>query len=130
MIRRFRKGASAVEFALTLPVLTTLFAAIMEYGWLFWQQQAVLSAVRDGVRVGVATSQADDPESVAELRAEASSEGFGMARDGTQFRISSFNSRTSSADVGRFSPYFLERDAFFCGVYSFSGRAFLLKTQL
>jgi Flp pilus assembly protein TadG len=80
---RTRQGASAVEFALTLPVLTTLFAAVMEYGWMFWQQQAILNAVRDGVRVGVATSQADDPETVAEGRAETSVEGFGLACDGT-----------------------------------------------
>ena len=84
LFRHSRMGASAVEFALTLPTLTTLFAAIMEYGWLFWQQQAVLNAVRDGVRVGVATSQVDDPETIAEVRAEDSLEGFGMDCDGTQ----------------------------------------------
>ena len=67
-----------MEFALTLPVLLTLFSAIMEYGWLFWQQQAVLASVRDGVRVGVSTSQADDPETTAEARAETALEGFGL----------------------------------------------------
>lgn len=81
-LTRWREGASAVEFALTLPVLTTLFAAVMEYGWLFWQQQAVLNAVRDGVRVGVATAQANDPEGVAEARAEQTLIGFGMDCDG------------------------------------------------
>ena len=78
MSPRTRHGASAVEFALTLPVLATLFAAVMEYGWLFWQQQAVLASVRDGVRVGVSTSQADDPETTAEERAEIALEGFGL----------------------------------------------------
>jgi len=73
-----RRGGSAIEFALTLPVLVTMFAAIIEYGWFFLQQQAVLSGARDGVRYGVKIAQEADPATEAETRAELVIEGFGL----------------------------------------------------
>lgn len=57
MIRLFRrdreKGASAVEFALVLPLLLTLVFGIMETGWLFAQQVEVRNAAREGARMAV-----------------------------------------------------------------------------
>lgn len=78
MSPRLRRGASAIEFALTLPVVVTLFAAIMEYGWFFFQQQAILNGARDGVRFGVTVAQVDGPTTEAEDRAEMVIEGFGL----------------------------------------------------
>ena len=34
--RSLRRGASAIEFALTLPVMITIFSVIVEYGWYFF----------------------------------------------------------------------------------------------
>jgi Flp pilus assembly protein TadG len=57
MFRLFRrdreKGASAVEFAIVLPLLLTLVFGIMEAGWLFAQQVEVRNAAREGARLAV-----------------------------------------------------------------------------
>ena len=36
MMKSSRHGATAIEFALTLPLFVALVAAIMEYGWMFY----------------------------------------------------------------------------------------------
>ncbi len=59
MIARFRPrrrsddGASAVEFALVLPILLLLAFGIISYGTLFAQQLALNNGVRQGARVAV-----------------------------------------------------------------------------
>ncbi len=57
MFRLFRrdreKGASAVEFAIVVPLLLTLVFGIMEAGWLFAQQVEVRNAAREGARMAV-----------------------------------------------------------------------------
>jgi len=57
MFRLFRrdreKGASAVEFAIVLPLLVLLVFGIMEAGWLFAQQIEVRNAAREGARLAV-----------------------------------------------------------------------------
>jgi Flp pilus assembly protein TadG len=54
MIRRAReRGASAVEFALVLPIFVLLVFGIMEAGWLFAQQVEVRNAAREGARLAV-----------------------------------------------------------------------------
>ena len=49
--RRDEKGASAVEFALVLPVLLALLLGIIEFGFAFNNQISLQQAVREGVRV-------------------------------------------------------------------------------
>jgi hypothetical protein len=55
MFRLFRrdreKGASAVEFALVLPLFLTLVFGIVEAGWLFAQLNDVRHGVREGARL-------------------------------------------------------------------------------
>ena len=82
-----RRGGAAIEFALVLPVLLTLLFGILEYGWLFLQQANVLSAVREGVRLGVTYDTADDPEGIAEARVAEILSGYG------------FNTATASIDA-------------------------------
>lgn len=54
MFRRVReKGASAVEFAIILPLLLTLVFGIMESGWMFAQQVEIRNAAREGARLAV-----------------------------------------------------------------------------
>ena len=65
---RRRRGSNAVEFALILPILITLFAGIVEWGWTLNQQMMVVQAAREGARAGVATPRDDDPESAAQAR--------------------------------------------------------------
>lgn len=52
-LRPRRRGASAIEFALTLPLLAFFLMAVIEYGWYFWQLIAMTNAVRDALRVAV-----------------------------------------------------------------------------
>lgn len=73
-----RRGASAIEFALTLPVVIVIFSAIIEYGWVFFHQSAALGAVRDGVRLGVTYAPDDGPEAAAENRTRAVLSGYGL----------------------------------------------------
>ena len=39
-----RRGASALEFALTLPVVMAILAGILEYGWYLFQLSNVVHA--------------------------------------------------------------------------------------
>ncbi len=79
-IRGPRKGASAIEFALTVPFLFAVFSGIMEYGMVFFNQVGVINAVRDGARIAVS---ADDTEavSIAEARALEVLDEFGLTCD-------------------------------------------------
>jgi len=47
-----RRGGNAVEFALTMPVFAVLLLAAIEFGWLFYLNSAVNSAVVYGCRRG------------------------------------------------------------------------------
>lgn len=58
--RRRRSGAAAIEFALCLPIFLAIVFAIMEFGWVFFQQANVVAAVREGLRGAVPLAQEDD----------------------------------------------------------------------
>lgn len=47
------RGAELVEFALVLPVLLLVFAAIVDFALLFRSYEIVTNASREGARVGV-----------------------------------------------------------------------------
>jgi Flp pilus assembly protein TadG len=53
-MRRSRRGAQAVEFALSLPMLFVLLAGIADYGWYYSRSLSVVEAARDGARAGAA----------------------------------------------------------------------------
>ncbi|MDP2313337.1 MAG: TadE/TadG family type IV pilus assembly protein [Pseudomonadota bacterium] len=75
-----RRGGAALEFALVLPILLVLVVGIIEYGWLFLQQSNVLSAVREGTRLGVtyATDDSPDPPTAAEASVQARLTSYGF----------------------------------------------------
>lgn len=56
-MRRSRRGASAIEFALLLVPITLILGGIIEFGWLFLQSNTLLMAARTGARSGAAMSE-------------------------------------------------------------------------
>jgi len=50
---RTDRGASAVEFALTLPIFIILFIGIIEFGWYFFVQHTIQYATREGMRLAL-----------------------------------------------------------------------------
>lgn len=48
-----QRGASAVEFALILPILVLLFFGIVDFGLLIYDKQVITNATREGARAGI-----------------------------------------------------------------------------
>jgi len=59
MMRRLRRraggdrGAELIELAIVLPILLVVFAAIVDFGFLFQRYEVLTNAAREGARVGV-----------------------------------------------------------------------------
>ncbi len=47
------KGASAVEFALVLPVLMLILFGIIEFGFIIFDKAVITNASREGARAGI-----------------------------------------------------------------------------
>ena len=47
------KGASAVEFALVLPILTLIVFGIIEFGLILYDKAMITNASREGARAGI-----------------------------------------------------------------------------
>ena len=73
-----RRGSTAIEFALTLPVIFIIVAGILEYGWYLFQLSSVVHAVRDGTRIGVTVPLDEGPEAIAAEHARNVLEGLGV----------------------------------------------------
>ena len=56
--RKREEGASAVEFAIILPVLLLLLCGIIDFGVLFYDKQLIANASRVGARAGIARTSA------------------------------------------------------------------------
>lgn len=64
---RQRRGSSAVEFALTLPVFVLIIGMFADYGWVFFQKAMLDNAIHEGCRQGaVADPTRLDPHTVAD----------------------------------------------------------------
>jgi Flp pilus assembly protein TadG len=51
------KGASAVEFALVLPVLIVILFGIIEFGFIIYDKAVITNASREGARTGIVYRQ-------------------------------------------------------------------------
>ena len=49
------RGVAAVELAICLPILILLVCGSIEFGLLFYNQQVITNASREGVRAGIVT---------------------------------------------------------------------------
>jgi hypothetical protein len=50
---KWKRGSSAVEFALALPVFLILVIGIIEFGWYFFVQHTLQFATREGMRLAL-----------------------------------------------------------------------------
>lgn len=50
---RGERGASAVEFAIILPILLVLIFGIIEFGFAIYDKTMITNACRDGARAGI-----------------------------------------------------------------------------
>ncbi len=66
MRRQGEEGAAAVEFALVLPILVVLLLGMMEFGLVFYRQQVITNASREGARAGIIVG--DPRPTEAEIR--------------------------------------------------------------
>jgi len=53
MILKEQHGASAVEFAIILPLLVVLLFGLVEFGLLLYNQQVITNASREGARAAI-----------------------------------------------------------------------------
>lgn len=62
ILRRFQRntdGATAVEFALLMPVMMVCFGAIVEGARIYWNYQSAVSGVRDAARYAARITDRD-----------------------------------------------------------------------
>lgn len=53
LLLKSEKGQALVEFALVLPLLLALLCAIIDFGWLYYNQITLNNAAREGARFAV-----------------------------------------------------------------------------
>jgi Flp pilus assembly protein TadG len=60
------EGVAAVEFGLLLPLLIAVISAVIDYGYIFFIQNNLTNAAREGARAGITQEDEDDATSEAE----------------------------------------------------------------
>jgi len=83
-LRRTRRGATAIEFGLLLPVFAAILFGVFDYGWVFYQQANVVAATRESLRVAVTLPQSGTPAPDEEVITYARSQLQGMGFTTTQ----------------------------------------------
>lgn len=95
LIQQRKRGVSAVEVALLMPLVLIVLFALLEYGWMFLKAHQIQAAARHGARVGAveAASSADITAAVAQIMTDA---GLG----GSGYVVTIAPSEAASAPVG------------------------------
>ena len=76
---RTERGASAVEFAIILPVLLLVLGGIVDFGRYFFFQIQLTNAAREGARVAIAYPSPPDPTASINARVMAAAGGVPSA---------------------------------------------------
>ncbi|HQP25984.1 MAG TPA: pilus assembly protein, partial [Smithellaceae bacterium] len=56
------RGASAVEFALIMPLFFLLLFGIVDFGWYFFNQHTIQYATREGARLALVGRTLQNPD--------------------------------------------------------------------
>lgn len=70
------RGASAVEFALVLPLLMMILFGIIEFGIALYRQAILTNASREGARVGIVQCTANCPSMAATVNTYLANAGI------------------------------------------------------
>ncbi len=68
---RENRGAAAVEFAITLPVVLLLLSAVLDYGWVLHQKSNMVVALKGAARLGAAIYRGSSPGPAMVARTQA-----------------------------------------------------------
>ena len=93
-----RRGAAAVEFALTLPILIVLTLGIIEYGWMFQRYNTLHTALRDAARDGATQLDGASAVSVAQQRLATNLAFYGFCDGSTAGCVSTSVSALASPE--------------------------------
>ncbi|MEM8799421.1 MAG: TadE/TadG family type IV pilus assembly protein [Pseudomonadota bacterium] len=66
-----RRGGVIVEFAMIVPVLLTILAGTLEFGYMAFARTSLEGAVRDAARFGITNAIAPDPDSTGTVTRES-----------------------------------------------------------
>jgi len=95
--RSSRRGAEALEFALTLPVLLIILGGLIDFGWFATHQSAVHAAASVGARAGSITELGHDPEATAVLAVQRALESAQL--EGVEVTAALFELPTSELAI-------------------------------
>ena len=102
--RKARRGGSAVEFGMTLPVLQIVLVAGLEYGWYYTQLAWLQHAARDAVRYAVTLDPEEyDVSAQATTRAEEQLDAYGLpcagCVDASTYQADGFDALTVAVET-------------------------------
>ena len=96
---RSRRGASAIEFALTASALFVFLFGIMDWGWFFFRRSEFMDAVLDATRRAVTLSQTGSPTPVSAAQTYARDNLVAYGLDAAALTITASYSGTSPSRV-------------------------------
>jgi len=70
-IKKKTRGASAVEFALVLPIFALLMFAIIDFGWYFYTEHTLQFATREGTRLALVGRVLTGPDGTPMTRTDS-----------------------------------------------------------
>lgn len=80
------RGATAIEFALLLPILATLVFGMIDFGRMLWFQEVLVNATRDGVRQGTLFNSGNGQSEILAIISQALNNG-GVPADGLSVSV-------------------------------------------
>ena len=77
-VRRARRGAQALEFALALPILIALMAGMVDLAQYLLLADGVVASIGEASRAGAAAAEDEDPQQIASQVAQISWTNSGL----------------------------------------------------
>lgn len=105
MTTHARRGAEAIEFALTIPVLLLLAGGIIDFGWFTTHQSSIQAAASVGARAASRTPSDEDPESTAKLFAQRSLDDARITDATVETQLTNLANGDAAIEVRITAPY-------------------------